>query len=191
MQTNAHASIKSCPLSYHPFAKDVHVILLHFSHPDHTYKCFALWIPLPCSPLPESGVCNWALIFLQSSNIRWLTKKKKKKKDGARTHCTDLTFPDKRKCMAVHKSSKYTTHVSAVRVVEANFTQLHWLELWGILIFKCWETWAFCVCHSLPAVFGNTAGNTSDMVDTDMVWYWWQIWLIYWWNFGGVLHNRL
>lgn len=127
-QTRTQVSSPGPCLSAH-FAKHAQVILLHCTYPDTTYKCFSLRIPLPCSPLHASAVCNWAMIFLQGSNKRWLTtynrKKKTKQKERKRKESMLMRpahtvliwhFQTKGKYMAVHKSSKYTIYVTAAFV---------------------------------------------------------------------------
>lgn len=70
-------------LSHRPFARHAHVIHLHFALSDTTLL-FLFAIPPPPPILSATAACNWAMIFLQASNKRWLTtsiraEKKKKK----------------------------------------------------------------------------------------------------------------
>lgn len=66
--------------SHRPFARHAHVIHLHFSFPDPTFRSLLH----PALPLSATAVCNWAVVhlvgFKQKMTYNFLPEKKKEMK---------------------------------------------------------------------------------------------------------------
>lgn len=123
--THKHRVLPPLPPSHGPFARHAHVIHLHFSFPDPTFRSLLLH---PAFPLCATAVCNWAVVhlvgFKQKMTYNFLPEKKERKEKidavPRKPEHSDMPFLGKCLLTRVHTCFWSTHHQSSIKFTQAN-----------------------------------------------------------------------